>query len=278
MTLILSTDELSLWRSRVGNQTVALVPTMGALHEGHIALIEFANQTCDVVIVSVFVNALQFQDDSDFEKYPRTLDDDYAKSILAGAAIVFAPSNSEMFPSDFDDYVTAPPVASNFEGSARPGHFDGVATVVNRLFKLVQPHVAVFGAKDYQQVAVIRTMSAELHPSIIITSIPTVRDYDGLALSSRNIRLSATGRKTSLVIPQALDLIQQMSAKGTTDATVLKHHAYQLLQTEPSLNVEYLELVHPQTLEIQHDSRNSVVLFAGEIDGVRLIDNISIVQ
>jgi pantoate--beta-alanine ligase len=250
---------------------------MGALHEGHVALIEFAKQTCDVVIVSVFVNALQFQDDTDFEKYPRTLDDDYSKSILAGAAVVFAPTNSEIFPSDFDDYVTAPPVSSNFEGSARPGHFDGVATVVNRLFKLVQPHVAVFGAKDYQQVAVIRTMSAELHPSIIITSIPTVRDYDGLALSSRNIRLSATGRKNSLVIPQALDLIQQMSAEGTTDATVLKHHAYQLLQTEPSLNVEYLEIVHPQTLEIQHDSRNSVVLIAGEIDGVRLIDNISIV-
>ena len=278
MTLIHSTEELSNWRSSILDQTVAFVPTMGALHRGHLQLIQIAGQKCDIVVVSIFVNALQFGDSEDFDKYPRSLDSDYEASIAAGASIVFAPTTAEMFPTNFDGYITPSPTANNFEGASRPGHFAGVVTVVNRLFDLVKPNVAIFGAKDFQQVAVIREMSQRLHPTIEIHRVDTIRDTDGLALSSRNSRLSPTARTNARVIPEALFKLQAEFQAGQLDISILKQIAHQILNSQTDLIVEYLDIVDCNTLEMQAIASpgSSVVLLAGAIDGVRLIDNLEL--
>ena len=278
MTLIHSTEDLSNWRSSILDQTVALVPTMGALHKGHLQLIQIASQKCDIVVVSIFVNALQFGDSEDFDKYPRSLDSDYEASIAAGASIVFAPSTAEMFPTNFDGYITPSLTANNFEGASRPGHFAGVVTVVNRLFDLVKPDVAIFGAKDFQQVSVIREMSQRLHPTIEIHRVDTIRDADGLALSSRNSRLSPTARTKARVIPEALFKLRAEFQAGQLDISILKQIAHQILDSEQDLNIEYLDIVDCDTLDKQAIASpgSSVVLFAGAIDGVRLIDNLEL--
>lgn len=278
MTLIHSTEDLSNWRSSILDQTVAFVPTMGALHKGHLQLIQIASQKCDIVVVSIFVNALQFGDSEDFDKYPRSLDSDYEASIAAGASIVFAPSTAEMFPTNFDGYITPSLTANNFEGASRPGHFAGVVTVVNRLFDLVKPDVAIFGAKDFQQVSVIREMSQRLHPTIEIHRVDTIRDTDGLALSSRNSRLSPTARTKARVIPEALFKLRAEFQAGQLDISILKQIAHQILDSEQDLNIEYLDIVDCITLEKQAIASpgSSVVLFAGAIDGVRLIDNLEL--
>ena len=278
MTLIHSTEDLSNWRSSILDQTVAFVPTMGALHKGHLQLIQIASQKCDIVVVSIFVNALQFGDSEDFDKYPRSLDSDYEASIAAGASIVFAPSTAEMFPTNFDGYITPSLTANNFEGASRPGHFAGVVTVVNRLFDLVKPDVAIFGAKDFQQVSVIREMSQRLHPTIEIHRVDTIRDTDGLALSSRNSRLSPTARTKARVIPEALFKLRAEFQAGQLDISILKQIAHQILDSEQDLNIEYLDIVDCDTLEKKAIASpgSSVVLFAGAIDGVRLIDNLEL--
>lgn len=278
MTLIHSTEDLSNWRSSILDQTVAFVPTMGALHKGHLQLIQIASQKCDIVVVSIFVNAQQFGDSEDFDKYPRSLDSDYEASIAAGASIVFAPSTAEMFPTNFDGYITPSITANNFEGASRPGHFAGVVTVVNRLFDLVKPDVAIFGAKDFQQVSVIREMSRTLHPTIEIHRVDTIRDADGLALSSRNSRLSPTARTKARVIPEALFKLRAEFQAGQLNISILKQIAHQILDSEQDLNIEYLDIVDCDTLEKQAIASpgSSVVLFAGAIDGVRLIDNLEL--
>lgn len=278
MTLIHSTEDLSNWRSSILDQTVAFVPTMGALHKGHLQLIQIASQKCDIVVVSIFVNAQQFGDSEDFDKYPRSLDSDYEASIAAGASIVFAPSTAEMFPTNFDGYITPSLTANNFEGASRPGHFAGVVTVVNRLFDLVKPDVAIFGAKDFQQVSVIREMSRTLHPTIEIHRVDTIRDADGLALSSRNSRLSPTARTKARVIPEALFKLRAEFQAGQLNISILKQIAHQILDSEQDLNIEYLDIVDCDTLEKQAIASpgSSVVLFAGAIDGVRLIDNLEL--
>jgi len=272
--LIHSTSEFSAWRKSIANQTVAFVPTMGALHNGHHSLIVHAAQQCDLVVVSIFVNAMQFGDADDFDNYPRDEHSDYLASVSAGANMVFAPQQQDLFPSDFDKYLTPSPLANNYEGKHRPGHFAGVVTVVHRLFEIVQPNVAIFGAKDFQQVAVIRAMSNELHPTVRIVSLETVRDTDGLALSSRNARLSTRSRLQAEVIPRALQAIANLHAQGETRSHVLKSEALKNFGAEPNMHVEYLEIVQQNTLDTVDEARNAVVLFAGVIDGVRLIDNL----
>ena len=274
MTLIHSTSELGAWRNNIADQTVAFVPTMGALHKGHHSLITHAAQICDIVVVSIFVNELQFGDSDDYNKYPRTEQSDYLASVAAGANIVFAPQQQDIFPSDFDRYLTPSPLANNYEGEHRPGHFAGVVTVVHRLFDIVQPTVAIFGAKDYQQVAVIRAMSDELHPTIRIVALETVRDTDGLALSSRNTRLNTVSRLQAQVIPQAFRAISNLHAQGETRSHVLKSEGLKILGLVPNMHVEYLEIVQQDTLNTVEEARNSVVLFAGVLDEVRLIDNL----
>ena len=272
--LIHSTSEFSAWRKSVANQTVAFVPTMGALHSGHHSLIAHAAQQCDLVVVSIFVNALQFGDVNDYDNYPRDEQSDYLASITAGANVVFAPHQQEIFPADFDRYLTPSAIANNYEGQHRPGHFAGVVTVVHRLFDIVQPDIAIFGAKDYQQVAVIRAMSDDLHPTIRIVLLETVRDTDGLALSSRNARLSVASRLQAQVIPRALQAIATLHAQGETRSHMLKSEGLKILGLVPSIHVEYLEIVQQDTLNTVAEARNAVVLFAGVLDGVRLIDNL----
>ena len=272
--LIHSTSEFSAWRKSIANQTVAFVPTMGALHNGHHSLIVHAAQQCDLVVVSIFVNAMQFGDADDFDNYPRDEHSDYLASVSAGANIVFAPQQQDIFPADFNQFLTPSPLANNYEGNHRPGHFAGVVTVVHRLFDIVQPDIAIFGEKDYQQVAVIRAMSDELHPTIRIVSLETVRDTDGLALSSRNTRLNTASRLQAEVIPRALQAIANLHAQGETRSHVLKSEALNNFGAEPNMHVEYLEIVQQNTLDTVDEARNAVVLFAGVIDGVRLIDNL----
>ena len=272
--LIHSTNEFSAWRKSVANQTVAFVPTMGALHSGHHSLIAHAAQQCDLVVVSIFVNALQFGDVNDYDNYPRDEQSDYLASITAGANVVFAPHQQEIFPADFDRYLTPSSIANEYEGRQRPGHFAGVVTVVHRLFDIVQPDIAIFGAKDYQQVAVIRAMSDDLHPTIRIVLLETVRDTDGLALSSRNARLSVASRLQAQVIPRALQAIATLHAQGETRSHMLKSEGLKILGLVPSIHVEYLEIVQQDTLNTVAEARNAVVLFAGVLDGVRLIDNL----
>ena len=274
MTLIHSTSEFIAWRKSLANKTVAFVPTMGALHRGHHSLITHAAQQCDLVVISIFINALQFGDADDFNTYPRDEQSDYLASVTAGANVVFAPRQQDIFPADFDRYLTPSSLAKDYEGKHRPGHFAGVVTVVNRLFDIVQPDVAIFGAKDYQQVAVIRAMSNELHPTIRIVSLETVRDTDGLALSSRNTRLSAASRLQAQVIPHALQAIANLHVQGETRSHVLKSEGLKSFAAEPKLQVEYLEIVQQNTLDPVDEARNAVVLFAGVLDGVRLIDNL----
>ena len=274
MTLIHSTSEFGVWRKNVANQTVAFVPTMGALHRGHHSLITHAARQCDLVVVSIFVNALQFGDVDDYNKYPRSKQSDYLASVASGANIVFAPQQKDMFPSDFDRYLTPSSLANNYEGKHRPGHFAGVVTVVNRLFDIVQPDVAIFGAKDFQQVAVIRAMTNDLHPTIRIVSLETVRDTDGLALSSRNERLSTASRLQAQVIPRALHAIANLHAQGETRSHVLKSEGLKILESEPNMHVEYLEIVQQDMFNAVDQARNAVLLFAGLLDGVRLIDNL----
>jgi len=273
MTIIHSTSEFGAWRKCITSQTVAFVPTMGALHRGHHSLITHAAQNCDLVVVSIFVNALQFGDSYDYDKYPRTEQSDYLASVASGANIVFAPQQQDMFPSDFDQYLTPSPLANNYEGKHRPGHFAGVVTAVNRLFDIVKPTVAIFGAKDFQQVAVIRAMSNELHPTVRIESLETVRDADGLALSSRNARLSNASRLQAQVIPRALQAIANLHSQGETRSHVLKSEGLKILGSERNMHVEYLEIVQKDTLNTVDEARDAVVLFAGVLDGVRLIDN-----
>jgi len=274
MTLIHSTSEFDAWRKNVANQTVAFVPTMGALHRGHHSLIAQAAKECDLVVVSIFVNALQFGDANDYIKYPRDEQSDYQASVSTGANIVFAPQQQDVFPADFDCYLTPSSLANDFEGKHRPGHFAGVVTVVHRLFEIVQPDVAIFGTKDYQQVAVIRDMCGELHPTIRIVSFETVRDSDGLALSSRNARLNTASRLQAQIIPRALQAIANLHAQGQNHSHVLINEALKILGSEPSMHVEYLEIVQKDTLEPVDEARNAVLLFAGVLDGVRLIDNL----
>ena len=274
MTLIHSTSEFGTWRKSVANQTVAFVPTMGALHRGHHSLIAHAAQQCDLVVVSIFVNALQFGDADDYNKYPRSEQSDYLASVASGANIVFAPQQQDMFPSGFDRYLTPSSLANNYEGKHRPGHFAGVVTVVNRLFDIVQPDVAIFGSKDFQQVAVIRSMSDELHPTIRIVALETIRDSDGLALSSRNARLNTASRLKAQIIPHALQAIAKLHAQGEKRSHVLKSEGLKILSSEPNMHLEYLEIVQQDTLNTVDEARNAVVLFAGVLDGVRLIDNL----
>jgi pantoate--beta-alanine ligase len=251
---------------------------MGALHAGHLKLIEIATKQCDNVIVSVYVNALQFGDSTDFDKYPRSIESDYDASMQAGATVVFAPTSADIFPPGFDNFVTPSSLANDFEGVSRPGHFAGVVTVVNRLFDLVKPDVAIFGTKDFQQLAVIRSMSYDLHPSVKIQGVETIRDKDGLALSSRNSRLSPTARKEARVIPEALSSLRSEFQAGQTNCADLKSIALKIFETCQSVIVEYLEIVNCETLQKQQIAltNDSVVLFAGTLHGVRLIDNVEL--
>jgi pantoate--beta-alanine ligase len=254
---------------------LGLVPTMGALHEGHAALIRRAKTTCDRVVVSVFVNPLQFGPNEDYQRYPRDLMRDSVLAQQAGADVLFVPTPEEMLPAAADVRVTPPEVARRWEGEFRPGHFEGVCTICTRLFNVVQPDRAVFGRKDYQQLRVIEDMVAGLLLPVVIESAATVREPEGLALSSRNSYLSEEERSAALVIIRAMRAVEAALRSGERSGRVLTQMLTDHLRCEPMMKTQYAAITDPITLEpLEAVEREGVVLVAGHIGTTRLIDNL----
>jgi pantoate--beta-alanine ligase len=253
---------------------ISLVPTMGALHAGHAALVHAATECSDAVIVSIFVNPLQFNRVDDFELYPRPIDADIDTCTGLGVDVVYAPTAAAMYPSGFETHVEPGSLAEPMEGAGRPGHFRGVTTVVAKLFNATRPDVAVFGRKDFQQLAVITRMVTDLDLGIEIVGLDTVREPDGLAMSSRNRRLDADQRAAAVVLPRALAAAADHHADGPDG---MRRAALAIIDGEPLARLEYLEIVDPHTLG--HPPRidgDVVVLAAVWFGEVRLIDNRSV--
>ncbi len=261
--------------ARRAGTSIGLVPTMGALHTGHARLIETARRECGLVVVSVFVNPIQFDEKDDYARYPRTLASDAQICESLGVDIVFAPDAREMYPEPLCTVVDVRRVSEHLCGSFRPGHFQGVAAVVLKLFNIVQPDRAYFGEKDAQQLAVIRRMVRDLNLPLAIVPVPTVREPDGLALSSRNQRLSAEERQVALSLSRALHLAQQLIRDGAVDAGAVRQEAMAMLDVQQGLQIEYLEVVDPDEMQPVKEIRGPVrVAAAIRVGSTRLIDNV----
>ncbi|TMB51670.1 MAG: pantoate--beta-alanine ligase [Deltaproteobacteria bacterium] len=276
MTTLTEPCPMQAWADaeRAAGRRIALVPTMGALHDGHLALVAEARRRAERVVVSVFVNPIQFERRDDFEQYPRPLDDDLR--ICAGARVdaVYAPSAAAMYPEGFQSAVEVARLTEPLCGAARPGHFRGVTTVVTKLFHAVRPDVAVFGEKDYQQLAVIRRMTADLDFGIEIVGVATVREPDGLALSSRNRRLGADDRAAARCVPRALDAAADVVRAGERRAAAVVARATAVIGAEGRARLEYAELRDPETLaEVTEVAGPALLALAVWVGGVRLIDN-----
>jgi pantoate--beta-alanine ligase len=259
---------------RRAGHTVALAPTMGALHDGHLALIAEAHRRADRVVVSIFVNPMQFDRANDFDGYPRPLDDDLATCRENGVDAVYVPTAATMYPPGFETEVVPGQLAASLEGPMRPGHFTGVTTVVAKLIGATDPDLAVFGEKDFQQLAIVRRMVADLDMGVEIVAVPTVREPDGLARSSRNVRLTEPDRVAAAVIADALEAAVAAHADGERTAATLRSIADARLAGEPRAKVEYLEVVDAATLgPIDVVDQPAVILVAVWFGDVRLIDN-----
>jgi len=243
----------------------AFVPTMGALHAGHLSLIKAAKEFSDQVVVSIFVNPLQFENPDDLAKYPRDIEGDSAMAIAAGATEIWAPTVDEIYPSN-PEIISAGPIGSIYEGVNRPGHFDGVVTVVDRLFKKVQPTHAIFGEKDFQQLFIIKQWVHEKNIPVTIVPAPLIRDADGLALSSRNIRLGDDGRRDALVISRALfAAAESENPQSTLD---------KILSAAPGFTLDYADVIDEDTFALATASTAKPrAIVAGWVNGVRLLDN-----
>lgn len=257
---------------------VALVPTMGALHDGHLALVDAASHAADVVVVSIFVNPLQFGPNEDLARYPRTIDADSTKLEARGVSILFTPTVEEMYgDGSARTTVTPPPYAALFEGAIRPGHFSGVLTVVAKLFNIVQPHVAVFGRKDLQQLSLIRGMVADLDFPLEIVAHDTVRQSDGLALSSRNRYLDADARRHAPALRAALVTARDAFESGISDPAAIEAAGTAVLANDGAFDVDYIALVNETDFARPPvAARGDSIVAAGRIGGTRLIDNIQL--
>ncbi|NWN92905.1 pantoate--beta-alanine ligase [Marinobacter adhaerens] len=265
---------------RQQEKTVALVPTMGNLHEGHISLVRKAAEAADIVVTSIFVNPMQFGASEDLDTYPRTLSEDQEKLCDAGTTLVFAPSAEEIYPEGLARHtrVVVPEVSDGHCGASRPGHFEGVATVVSMLFNMVQPDVAVFGEKDCQQLAVIRKMTQDLMLPVEVIGAPTVREYDGLAKSSRNGYLSEEERRLAPVIYQTLQATAAKIAAGREDFLELSQEAGDQLR-EAGLRLDYFNIANSQTLKpATREDKHVTLLAAAFLGTTRLIDNLSVTR
>ena len=263
-------------RRRAG-RTIGFVPTMGALHSGHIALVDAAADICDEVVVSIFVNPLQFNESADFDSYPRPIDDDVGACRAAGVAAVYAPTGAAMYPEGSQTRVVPGALAATMEGLGRPGHFEGVVTVVTKLFGAVRPHAAVFGQKDFQQLQIIRRMTTDLDMGIDIVGHPIVREPDGLAKSSRNARLTPEQRAAAVIVPQSLAAAAGAAATGAAVDQIVAA-AKDVVATEPLARLEYVTVFDSRTLH-ELESTEGVspaqvrIATAVWFGDVRLIDN-----
>src|SRR5438876_1001199 len=276
MQTILEPRTMQAWAdaTRARGERIALVPTMGALHEGHVALIAEARRRAKRVVVSIFVNPTQFDRYDDFERYPRTLEDDAARCAAVGVDVIFAPNPRAMYPEGFQTAVEVAALTVPLCGKMRPGHFRGVTTVVTKLFHAVRPHLAVFGEKDWQQLAVVRRMAADLDFGIEIVGVPTVREADGLALSSRNRRLTPDDREAARCLPRALDAGAEMVATGETRPAMIVGRAKMEIAACPRARLEYAEVRDPEALEEVDEVTAPVLLgVAGGVGEVRPLDD-----
>jgi pantoate--beta-alanine ligase len=256
-------------------EPLGFVPTMGYLHEGHLALVRQARAENSSVVVSIFVNPTQFGPREDFDSYPRDPKRDLALLEKEGVDVVFMPSAGEMYPPGFNSWVEVGKVAQRLEGASRPGHFRGVATVVARLFDIVQPNKAYFGQKDAQQLIVIKKMVAELKMDLELVAVPTVREPDGLAMSSRNTYLNPEERKAAVVLYQALTLAQKLFSGGEKDAKLIRRQMKELIQKQPLADIDYISIADAETLdELDEVKPPALVSLAVKIGKTRLIDNI----
>lgn len=266
----------SVETARKGGKKVGFVPTMGALHIGHVSLIEAAVADCDFVVVSIFVNPSQFGPGEDFDKYPRTLDADLEMCRKAGADVVFVPENKEIYPSKNLTWVNVEELTDFLCGRSRQSHFRGVTTVCAKLFNIVQPDKAFFGQKDAQQCAVIRRMVADLDMPLEIVVCPTVREHDGLAISSRNKYLDENQRKDAALIYRSLTKSKEMIEAGATDCSRIVGEMQKILSQAAAIQIEYTSIVNAETLENIDDigAEQVLIAVAVKIGGTRLIDNI----
>jgi len=259
---------------RAQGKSLALVPTMGALHEGHLSLVRQAKIQCDVVVVSIFVNPTQFGPTEDFARYPRNREKDFQYLESSNVHAVLAPSVPEVFPPGFSTFVDPGPIATILEGAQRPGHFRGVATVILRLFNIVKPDIAFFGQKDFQQVVMVRRLVEDLNLPVRIMVCPTVREADGLALSSRNVYLSAEDRKAGVLLSRSLKRVEEMAQAGEVDSQKLLEEMRKTFDAEPRLHLDYAAIVDPATLSPAAVAvPGSVALVAARLGTGRLIDN-----
>jgi len=264
---------------RSGGKRIAVVPTMGALHDGHVALIRAARQNADVVVTTVFVNPTQFGRGEDFERYPRDLPKDVALAAAAGTDYVFAPTAAEMYPQGYSTDVDVRGVSGILEGHVRPGHFRGVATVVLKLLNITKPHIAVFGQKDAQQVVVIRHLMQDLNLDVALVVVPIIREPDGLALSSRNVYLSAAERAQAPVLFRALGRAREMIGSGERSAERIVGAMGTMIQSASPVVIDYISIADAETLEEQAECRAGrplLVSLAVRFGTTRLIDNIQI--
>lgn len=261
--------------ARGRGERIGFVPTMGALHEGHLGLLDEARRRAAFVVMSIFVNPLQFGPGEDFTRYPRDAAGDTAKASSRGADLVFLPAVEEIYPPSGRAVAVVPErLHERWEGSIRPGHFAGVLTVVAKLFNIVRPDVAVFGQKDYQQAALVRALVRDLDFPIEVAVAPTARERDGLALSSRNVYLSADDRRRALVLSGALRAMRDASRNGARDAESILEAGRRVLRTEPAVRLDYLALVDPDSLEpVERVTGPAVALVAARVGTTRLIDN-----
>jgi pantoate--beta-alanine ligase len=260
---------------RRAGKRLGFVPTMGALHQGHLSLVRTARSQSDVVVASIFVNPKQFGPNEDFSNYPRSLESDSAKLSGEKTDYLFQPSLEEMYPSGATAWVTVEGITDKLDGRSRPGHFRGVTTAVAKLFNIVQPDLAFFGQKDAAQAAVIRKMVRDLNFDVEVVVCPIIREPDGLAMSSRNVYLSAAERRQATVLYRALMRVQMLADQGESDSARLAAAGQQVMSEEPSVRLDYLEIVNPDTLDPVPDiRRGALAAVAAHVGSTRLIDNI----
>jgi pantoate--beta-alanine ligase len=259
---------------RLSGKTIALVPTMGFFHEGHLELMRVGRRLADILAISIFVNPTQFGPSEDFQAYPRDMEGDLAGAKEVGVDLVFAPSVEEMYPDGHQTKIAVERVTKHLCGLSRPGHFDGVTTVVAKLFNITKPHLAVFGEKDYQQLTTVKRMVKDLDMDIQIIGVPTFREPDGLAMSSRNSYLNPEERESALCLKKSLDLAREMFSQGKKDVQKMREAVEKLILTHPFTEIDYINICDPMSLEdVDQIEGKALLALAVKVGKARLIDN-----